>query len=144
MNRSFFTRLREGKTYADLWPHHSVVAAMPESRVIPVTRKAIRWTPPVAVLNAALTWQFMPADKLAPGLMLSFVMLSLPLQGLFWLGWRARQRLKPSLRSWYHELRSKLIKQGVVCQPQGAKGPEYMDLAYILREALKTLPPDEH
>ncbi|MCP1340196.1 DUF412 domain-containing protein [Idiomarina sp. M1R2S28] len=144
MSRSFFAVLRDGKRYADKWPHHSVVAAMAESRIIPITRKAISWTPGIAVLNAALTWQFMPQEQLAPGLMLSLIMLSLPLQGLYWLGWRSRQQLKPMLRSWYKELRDKLRKQGVECQPQGEKGPEYMDLAIILRKALETLPPEEH
>jgi len=48
------------------------------------------------------------------------------------------------LRNWYKELRDKLRKQGVECQPQGEKGPEYMDLAIILRKALETLPPEEH
>ena len=57
---------------------------------------------------------------------------------------RSRQPLKPMLRSWYKELRDKLRKQGVECQPQGEKGPEYMDLAIILRKALETLPPEEH
>ena len=144
MRRNFLKVISEGREYAKTWPHHSVTAAFTESRVIPVTRLGERWTPAVAVLNAALFYQFMPTEQLAQGMLLSLIMLSLPLQGLYWLGWRARQPLSLRLRAWYKELQDKLKASGKPCYPQGASGPDYYDLAVIVRQALDTLPPHQH
>ncbi|MGM0481344.1 MAG: terminus macrodomain insulation protein YfbV [Pseudomonadota bacterium] len=144
MRRNFLQVLKDGRAYAKEWPHHSVTAAFTESRVIPITRKGEQWAPAIAVLNAVLYYQFMPPAQLAQGMMLSLIMLSLPLQGLYWLGWRAKQPLSPRLRSWYKELQNKLKVSGEHCQPKGLKGPDYHDLAVIIRRALDTLPPHEH
>ena len=144
MSQSFFQTLRDGKTYAETWPHHSVVAAMAESRVIPMTRKGVKWVPGIAVINALLTWQFLPQEQLATGIMLSLIMLSLPLQGIYWLGWCSQQQLKPQLKRWYLELRQKLEAQGIPIKAANNKAPRYMDLAIVLRQALDQLPPHEH
>lgn len=144
MKRNFISVIKEGRDYAKTWPHHSVTAAFAESRVIPITQLGERWTPAIAVLNSALFYQFLPAEQLAQGILLSLIMLSLPLQGLYWLGWRARQPLSPRLRRWYKELQNKLQASGEVCRPNGARGPDYHDLAVIIRRALDTLPPHEH
>lgn len=144
MKRNIFQVLKDGRDYARTWPHHSVTAAFSESRVIPVTRLGERWTPAIAVLNSALFYQFMPTEQLAQGILLSLIMLSLPLQGLYWLGWRARQPLSPRLKSWYKELQDKLKGSGEVCYPKGRKGPDYFDLAVIIQRALDTLPPHQH
>ena len=136
--------LKDGRDYGKEWPHHSVTAGFTESRVIPMTRLGERWTPAIAVLNSALFYQFMPATELAQGILLSLIMLSLPLQGLYWLGWRARQPLSPRLKHWYKELQEKLRSSGEDCQPKGHKGPDYYDLAVIIRRALNILPPHEH
>lgn len=144
MGQSFFQTLRDGKVYSEKWPRHSVVAAMTESRIIPMTRKGVSWVPAIAVFNAALTWHFLPSEQFATGIMLSLIMLSLPLQGIYWLGWRSQQKLKPQLKHWYFELTQKLKAQGVPVNSSHHKGPRYMDLALVLRQALDQLPPHEH
>lgn len=144
MRRNFLQVIKDGRDYAKEWPHHSVTAGFSESRVIPMTQHGERWTPAIAVLNAVLFYQFMPTDQLAQGILLSLIMLSLPLQGLYWLGWRAKQPLSPRLKRWYKELQEKLKASGENCRPQGTDGPDYYDLAVIIRRALDTLPPHEH
>lgn len=144
MARNFFNVLGDGKRYAKEWPHHSVTAAFTESRVIPVTRFGEKVTPAIAVLNAVLFYQFLPAQQLPQGILLSLIMLSLPLQGIYWLGWRAKQPLSPRLQRWYKELQAKLQRSGETCRPEGKYGPNYQDLATIIRKALDTLPPHEH
>ncbi|RUO81456.1 DUF412 domain-containing protein [Idiomarina tyrosinivorans] len=136
--------LRDGSRYLTQWPQHSVVATMTESRVVPATQLGIKWIPAIAVMNVFAYLEWLPKEQLSQGLIMSLVMLSLPLQGLVWLGWRSKQPLQPHLIRWYKELQQKLRSSGgEVPQPQQAK-PTYMDLARILRRALDTLPPHEH
>lgn len=143
MRRGFLQVLKDGYRYADEWPRHSVTVGFVETRVIPAARFGEKVTPPIAVLNALLVWQFLPTEQLAQGILMSLIILSLPLQGWYWLGWRAKQTLSPRLRHWYKELQNKLQGSGETCQPTGEYGPNYYDLAVIVRRALDTLPPHE-
>ncbi|EKE86873.1 terminus macrodomain insulation protein YfbV [Idiomarina xiamenensis] len=141
---SLWVTLRLGVKYANDWPKHAVVAAFQESKVVPATRFASRWMPAIAVLNAALHWQWQGTLALAPAMMLSLFILSLPLQGYLWLGWRAAKPLPPSLRRWYQELKDKLQASGEQVPRASQGGPLYLDLARLLKQALTVLPPSEH
>ncbi|WP_287831870.1 DUF412 family protein, partial [Idiomarina sp.] len=59
-------------------------------------------------------------------------------------GWRANQPLPRRLRGWYWELRDKLKQSRAVLKKPTDGGPTYMDLAYVLEQALSVLPPDQH
>jgi uncharacterized protein len=135
MRHSVWKLFKDGQHYAKIWPHHSVVAAMTESRVVPAVNFTARWMPALAMVNFMVQWQWLlPISQI---IVTSLFLLSLPLQGWYWLGARANAELPVSLLHWYHELATKLK-----VQPQAK--PIYFDLARLLRKALKELPPEEH
>jgi len=133
--------LKDGQVYMNKWPHHAVVAAFKETRVIPATRLAIRMMPAVAVVNLLIQWQFHQQTFTVMAVTTSLFLLMLPIQGLYWLGARANQKLPPPILHWYRELQQKLkVKPARLAQPNEVN---YMDLAILLRKVLAELPPDE-
>ena len=110
----------------------------PEYRVVRATQLAILVMPVLAILVSISQiyihgWAFLPQ---AATLGLFFV--SLPLQGLLWLGWRARHPLPLSLFDWSNQLSAKLSSMGINCQNLGAKAC-YLDMALILKIAFERL-----
>lgn len=92
-NRSvnFFSLFRRGQHYAKTWPMEKRLAPVfVENRVIRMTRYAIRFMPPVAVFT--LCWQIALGGQLGPAVATALFALSLPMQGLWWLGKRSLDR----------------------------------------------------
>ncbi|HLV48401.1 MAG TPA: terminus macrodomain insulation protein YfbV [Aliidiomarina sp.] len=137
--------LQRGRRYMKLWPKHAVVGNLPESRVVPLTKLGVRWLPVAAFANAFVQWQYLGLDYLPQILAASLFILVLPLQGYYWLGQRAYARLPLPLESWYTELKEKLNTKGDdIRLPSHRPGPCYIDLARVLKKALKQLPPHDY
>lgn len=134
---SVIATLRQGHQYALLWPRHAVVAAMTETRVVPAVMLASKWMPAAAVVNMLVQWHFQSETLLPLAWISSVFLLSLPVQGWYWLGRRAQSKLPPRLQHWYCDLAQKLE-----LRPR-AHGT-YFDLVKMLRRALEQLPPDQH
>ena len=64
--------------------------------------------------------------------------ISLPLQGMWWLGNRSNTQLRPALVSWYRELHEKITETGFVLEPIKPR-PRYKELAIILNRAFRQL-----
>ena len=95
-NRSvnFFSLFRRGQHYSKTWPLEKRLAPVfVENRVIKMTRYAIRFMPPIAVFT--LCWQIALGGQLGPAVATALFALSLPMQGLWWLGKRSGQVLAP-------------------------------------------------
>ncbi len=101
----FGTKLQQGRHYMTLWPRRPELNSMfPENRVIKATEFALKAIPALAVLSVMLQFQF-GEQHYWPSVITSVLfLLSLPLQGYYWLGQRADTRLPPSLASWYREI----------------------------------------
>jgi len=109
----------------------------PENRVIRATEFALKVIPALAVLSVMLQFQF-GEQHYWPSVMTSVLfLLSLPLQGYYWLGQRADTRLPPSLANWYREINGKMNEQGG--QRQLVARPRYEELADTLNAAFKQL-----
>ncbi|MGL5026822.1 MAG: DUF412 family protein, partial [Shewanella oncorhynchi] len=78
-------------------------------------------------------WAFLPQ-----AVTLGLFFISLPLQGLLWLGWRARHPLPLTLFDWSNQLSAKLSSMGINCHTLGAKAC-YLDMALILKIAFERL-----
>ncbi|MEH6555991.1 terminus macrodomain insulation protein YfbV, partial [Pseudoalteromonas tetraodonis] len=63
----------------------------------------------------------------------SLFFISLPLQGLLWLGKRAQTELEPAMLQWYNELFAKMIANGYDAQ-MGKNKPRYLELAELLKD----------
>lgn len=139
MAQSFTEVLKDGRRYMDMWPmQKELYPLFPECRVIAATRMAIKVMPPLAVLVSVLHLAMLGQQNLPQALALAAFFLSLPVQGLFWLGHRSNQTLPPSMVAWYKELHQKMRAQG--CHVQLVKAqPRYRELAALLSLAFKEL-----
>ncbi len=107
-----------------------------ENRIIRATRYAIRIMPPIAIFT--LCWQIALAVSLGPPSLRALFALSLPMQGLWWLGKRSATPLPPSILNWFYEVRGKLQEAGQALAPVEGK-PDYQALADTLKRAFKQL-----
>ncbi|MFI3247231.1 MAG: terminus macrodomain insulation protein YfbV [Ferrimonas sp.] len=135
---SVFHRLRTGYHYMNSWPlQRQLATRFPEYRVVKATKLAIMWMPVIAMLSAALHWAMY--NQWSPLQVAQWVfILSLPLQGLYWLGWRAVQPLPIPLLHWCKELRHRLIEAGCDEAPL-ATHSQYQHMACLLDRAFKRL-----
>lgn len=139
MAQSITSLFRDGQNYMSEWPMEpELYAVFPECRVIAATRLSLKLMPPLAVVTAALLINVQGIEFLPQAIAVFAFFLSLPMQGLLWLGFRSNQLLSPSMKSWYREIHQKLRAQG--CQVQAAKtSPRYRELARVLNTAFSEL-----
>lgn len=132
-----FSFFRRGQRYAKTWPlQKSLAPVFIENRIIRATRFAIRFMPPIAAFT--LCWQIALGGQLGPAVATALFAISLPLQGLWWLGKRSVTPLPPSTLNWFWQVREKLEQAGQALSPLERK-PDYQALAEILRRAFNHL-----
>ncbi|WP_373818078.1 terminus macrodomain insulation protein YfbV [Glaesserella sp.] len=134
-----YTTLQAGQRYLNTFPNQKKLSLfMPDYRLIQLVKFASRVMPAFACF--ALIWQYFFYDPeqavLANATLTSLFALSIPFQGLFWLGRRAKSPLPLSLLKWYEELRQKLINERHKIADQAV--PTYQDFANLLRLAEST------
>ncbi|ADN76755.1 protein of unknown function DUF412 [Ferrimonas balearica DSM 9799] len=135
----WMTRLRQGSGYMKIWPLNRALAAyFPEYRVIRATRMAITWMPVVAGVSLTLQLSQLGTEILPLALAQAALILSLPLQGLYWLGWRSEQPLPLPLVQWCTEVREKLLAAGCDVAPF-APHSTYRHMASLLNRAYERL-----
>lgn len=139
MAHTITSMLKDGQEYMQTWPLQKQLYAMfPECRVISATKLSIKVMPALAVLTVATLINVQGYDRLPQALALGAFFMSLPMQGLFWLGHRSNQPLPPSLNSWYFDIHQKMQLQGCALQSPKAK-PQYKELARLLKTAFDEL-----
>ena len=122
-----------------IWPAQKELNSLfPEARVIAATKFSIKVMPPLALVSAASMINVYGYEFLPQAIAIAAFFLSLPMQGLMWLGHRSNQLLPPSMRQWYQEIHQKMQAQG--CSVQAAKArPRYKELAALLKTAFEEL-----
>lgn len=139
MAQTITSMVKDGQKYMQTWPMQQQLYDMfPESRVISATKFSIKVMPALAVLTVAALINMQGYDKLPQALATGAFFLSLPMQGLMWLGHRSNQNLPPALKSWYLDIHHKMQIQGCALQSPKAK-PEYKELARLLKTAFDEL-----
>ncbi|MDO6619496.1 MULTISPECIES: terminus macrodomain insulation protein YfbV [unclassified Shewanella] len=139
MNVKVFKIIGDGRRYMKTWPMiRQLGFYFPEYRVVRATHLGIMFMPFFAILAAMSQvyvngWAFLPQ---AIAILLFFI--SLPVQGLLWLGWRARHPLPLTLFDWANQLSAKLTAMGISNKPLGPKAC-YLDMAVILKVAFDRL-----
>ncbi|WP_413110641.1 terminus macrodomain insulation protein YfbV [Thaumasiovibrio sp. DFM-14] len=136
---SIFGVFRKGQDYMAVWPMRKELAPLfPENRYIKATQFAIKVMPAVAVIGVLTQMAFNNYGALPQAMVFALFALSMPLQGLLWLGKRSDTRLPPGLAGWYRELHEKIVSEGYALQPIKAQ-PRYRELAQVLNRAFKQL-----
>ncbi|WP_133470299.1 terminus macrodomain insulation protein YfbV [Paraglaciecola marina] len=139
MAHTISSMLKDGQQYLQTWPMQKQLYTMfPECRVISATKLSIKVMPALAVLTVATLINVQGYEMLPQALALGAFFMSLPMQGLFWLGHRANQPLPPSLNSWYLDIHHKMQLHGCALQSPRAK-PQYKELARLLKTAFDEL-----
>ncbi|MDX1304307.1 terminus macrodomain insulation protein YfbV [Photobacterium sp.] len=136
---TIWQNFQNGQQYMATWPIRKELALMfPEPRYIKATKFATRVMPAIAVMSVLSQMAFNNYDALPQAIVVAFFALSMPLQGLWWLGKRSRTVLPPSLATWYREIYEKIKNEGYAMQPL-KKQPRYLELAEVLNRAFQQL-----
>ena len=131
--------IKDGQQYMQTWPDQKQLYSLfPECRVIVGTRLAIKIMPALAVLCLFMQINFLGTEFLPQAIAFAAFFLSVPMQGMLWLGYRANQTLSPSMISWYRDIHHKMQQQGCQVRHIQAK-PKYKELADLLKTAFDEL-----
>ena len=126
----------------EIWPvRKELNAIFPEQRVIKATRFGIKVMPAVAAISLLTQMVFNNYGAMPQAVIVALFAISMPLQGMWWLGTRSNSILPPALASWYRELHQKILDTGCALEPVKSK-PRYKELAIILNRAFRQL--DKH
>ena len=139
MPSSLMTTLQHGVQYSKVWPLVSELnSVFPENQVILMTKFGQQVMPALSILSVVVQLQWLGLTYLGQALASALFLLSLPLQGWYWLGTRAMSPLPPAILRWYLEISDKLKQNGVAVPVAGNK-PCYRDLAGVLDVAVNQL-----
>ncbi len=136
---AMLSTLKAGLQYSRDWPvQPQLNAVFPENKVIRMTLFAQKSFPVIAVAGALVQFNQLGTDQLPLIVTMMLFILSMPLQGWYWLGKRAKTELPPGLSSWYGEIRQKMQAQGLQTEHPQHK-LRYADLAVLLKQAFGQL-----
>lgn len=139
MLNQFPSYLKSGQEYMRIWPmQKQLYSLFPECRIIAATKLGIKVMPPIAILIVAVQIHVLGTEALPQALTMGAFFISLPIQGLLWLGHRSEQELPPGILSWYKDIHAKMQQQGCQLQRLTTK-PKFKELAVLLRTAFKEL-----
>lgn len=131
--------LKDGQKYMDTWPMRKELNLLfPEARIIKATRFGIKVMPAIAAISVLTQMSFHNLQAMPQTIVIALFAISLPLQGIWWLGSRANTQLPPSLAGWYRELHQKILETGFALEPLKAN-PRYKELALVLNRAFRQL-----
>lgn len=133
------TYIKSGQDYMKTWPmQKQLYALFPECRIISATKFGLKIMPAIAVFVVAIQLHYLGFEALPSALTIGIFFISLPLQGLLWLGHRSEQTLPPHIYIWYKEIYLKMQMKGLQLQQQSAK-PNFKELAILLKTAFSEL-----
>jgi len=139
MAQTLTTLLKDGQQYMHTWPiQKQLYGFFPECRVISATKLSMKAMPPLAVLTVAVSYNYLAFEYLPQAIATAAFFISLPLQGLLWLGYRSNQVLPIATQRWYQDIYHKMQLQGCVLQSPTAR-PKYKELARLLKTAFDEL-----
>jgi uncharacterized membrane protein YfbV (UPF0208 family) len=131
--------LRDGQKYMDTWPMRKELNMLfPEQRIIKATRFGVKVMPAIAAISVLTQMAFNNYDAMPQAVIMALFAISMPVQGMWWLGNRANTQLPPSLAGWYREMYQKIVESGFALEPMKAR-PRYKELAHILNRAFSQL-----
>lgn len=131
-----YNTLKLGQRYLKTWPLiPKLNIIFPENRVIKATLFGQKIMPFLAV--SLIVWQqlFAKHDSIAfaTAILTALFALSLPLQGLYWLGNRSKSFLPAQTKIWFDRIIEALQQKNINFAP--IEKPTYQNLATVLRKA---------
>lgn len=138
----FYSTLRQGKNYSEIWPlQPDLNSLFPENKIIQLTALGFKYLPFLALATAVVQYSLLDSGFVPQILAMLLFLLSLPFHGWYWLGIRARTPLPPGINAWYQQVRQRMQTQGVQLQPSSEQSGHYiyLDLANLLKQAYQQL-----
>lgn len=134
-----YSTFQAGQRYLNTFPHQKKLNLfLPDYRLIQWVNFASKAMPAFACF--AMIWQYAFTDPYqaisANATITALFALSIPFQGLYWLGRRAKSPLPLWLLTWYEQLRQQLATVSPPIADQAV--PSYQDFATLLALAEKT------
>ncbi|GLT16569.1 UPF0208 membrane protein [Vibrio zhanjiangensis] len=131
--------LRDGQKYMDIWPMRKELSVLfPEQRIIKATKFGAKAMPAIAAISVLTQMVFNNYQSMPQAVVVALFAISLPIQGMWWLGSRSNTQLPPALAGWYREIHQKIAESGFALEPIKNK-PRYKELAQILNRAFRHL-----
>ncbi|AIW14487.1 terminus macrodomain insulation protein YfbV [Vibrio tubiashii] len=131
--------LRDGQKYMDTWPMRKELNLLfPEQRIIKATRFGVKVMPAIAAISVLTQMAFNNYQSMPQAVIIALFAISMPIQGMWWLGNRANTKLPPALAGWYREIYQKIVESGCALEPMKSR-PRYKELAQILNRAFRQL-----
>ena len=139
MQKNLMALIKDGQSYIKTWPlKRELGAIFIDFRVIKATKLGINILPMIAVLSLMVQMTWLGNEYLPQALTCSLFILSMPLQGLYWLGKRANTPLPSSTAKWYHQVHQQMLEKG--CHlPRAINKPCYRELAILPKEAFEQM-----
>lgn len=135
------TTFKVGQQYMRLCPQDKKLAtSFPEIKIITYIKFANRYLPPAVI--ALFVWQYFMHASIAITIITALFALSLPVQGIFWLGRRALSPLPLTLVKRFNEMKSQLITQNVLPKKE-SKQLNFMSFMRLLNLAKQHLKSDD-
>lgn len=136
-----YSTFQAGQQYLNTFPKQKKLNLfLPDYRLIQLVKFASHTMPAFACFS--IIWQYGFADPLqsitANATVTALFALSIPFQGLYWLGKRAKSPLPLSLLEWYEQLRQQLSTSATRLKIADQAVPSYQDFANLLALAEKT------
>ncbi|WP_392551493.1 terminus macrodomain insulation protein YfbV [Orbus wheelerorum] len=107
----------------------SLALSFPEIKIIFYIKAANKYLPPLII--AFFVWQFYMHSSIISTIITAIFAISLPIQGILWLGKRASSPLPLNLLPWYIETQQKLIQLGILAKKSVEK--ETIDLMHFMQ-----------
>lgn len=126
---------KTGQQYMFICPKDkSLALSFPEIKIISYIKLATKYIPPAVV--ALFVWQYYMNAGIIITLITSFFAISLPIQGIFWLGKRANTPLPLNLLSWYNQTKQKLVERQLILSKSEKNEPlNFMAFMVLLKLA---------
>lgn len=106
---------KSGQSYMYICPQDKELAfSFPEIKIIKYIKTATKYLPPVII--ALLVWQYYMPAQIAVTVITILFAVSLPIQGIFWLGRRAQSPLPLNLIDCYNHIKSQLIEKKILAK----------------------------
>ena len=139
MQYPLYTTLLAGREYSKHWPANAELNSLfVENKVILLTSLSWRYLPVASVVCAAAQFSYLGVAHLPQMLAMMLFLISIPLQGWYWLGVRSATPLPPAMATWCKQIQQKMQQQGVAVAPT-QQPARYKDLALLLKQAYQQL-----
>lgn len=113
LNMNLVNIFKSGQLYMRICPQDKELAySFPEIKIINYIKTATKYLPPLVI--ALIVWQYYMHAQIAVTAITILFMLSLPIQGIFWLGKRSQSPLPLNLVDSYNHIKSRLIEKKIL------------------------------